>query len=176
MAWRRIGDKPLSEPMLIRFIDAYMQWVKMVFSGMGISIIKIRRLWDHLIFVTGISVLVRHFYIETDPKFRLRINTITGSEIWKLLNVKIWIKYTYFNIWVRVILYGISNGTIEVPYKISLRYIETCDFLTTLEFKTAWFKSSYGFCKRPQPYPSTYTHCGLVMPYGHTAIGWHCFI
>ena len=25
MAWRWIGDKPLSEPMLTRFSDAYMQ-------------------------------------------------------------------------------------------------------------------------------------------------------
>ena len=25
MAWRRTGDKPLSEPMLIRFTDAYMR-------------------------------------------------------------------------------------------------------------------------------------------------------
>ena len=25
MAWRRIGDKPLPEPMLIEFTDAYMQ-------------------------------------------------------------------------------------------------------------------------------------------------------
>ena len=25
MAWRRIGDKPLSEPTLIQFTDAYMQ-------------------------------------------------------------------------------------------------------------------------------------------------------
>ena len=25
MAWRRIGDKPLSEPMVTRFIDAYMR-------------------------------------------------------------------------------------------------------------------------------------------------------
>ena len=25
MAWRRIGDKPSSEPMLTRFTDAYMQ-------------------------------------------------------------------------------------------------------------------------------------------------------
>ena len=25
MAWRRIGDKPSSEPMLIRFTDAYMR-------------------------------------------------------------------------------------------------------------------------------------------------------
>ena len=24
MAWRRIGDKPLSEPMLTQFTDAYM--------------------------------------------------------------------------------------------------------------------------------------------------------
>ena len=25
MAWRRIGDKPLSEPMMTQFADAYMQ-------------------------------------------------------------------------------------------------------------------------------------------------------
>ena len=25
MAWRRIGDKPLSEPMFTRFTDAYMR-------------------------------------------------------------------------------------------------------------------------------------------------------
>ena len=25
MAWRRTGDKPLSEPMLTQFTDAYMQ-------------------------------------------------------------------------------------------------------------------------------------------------------
>ena len=30
MAWRRIGDKPLSEPMLTRFTDAYMRhWGEM---------------------------------------------------------------------------------------------------------------------------------------------------
>ena len=25
MAWRRIGDKPLTEPMVVQFTDAYMQ-------------------------------------------------------------------------------------------------------------------------------------------------------
>ena len=25
MAWRRLGDKPLSKPVLIRFVDAYMR-------------------------------------------------------------------------------------------------------------------------------------------------------
>ena len=25
MAWRRIGDKPLCEPMLVEFTDAYMR-------------------------------------------------------------------------------------------------------------------------------------------------------
>ena len=25
MAWRRIGDKPLSEPMMAQFTDAYMR-------------------------------------------------------------------------------------------------------------------------------------------------------
>ena len=27
MAWRRIGDKPLSETMLTRFTDAYMRYL-----------------------------------------------------------------------------------------------------------------------------------------------------
>ena len=35
---------------------------------MGLHMLKIRRLWDHLIFNMEISILVRrHLYIETDP-------------------------------------------------------------------------------------------------------------
>ena len=34
MAWRRIGDKPLSEPIMTQFTDAYMRywggWVKLM--------------------------------------------------------------------------------------------------------------------------------------------------
>ena len=42
--------------------------IKMVFPGMGISIIKIRWLQDNLIFIIGIHILVRkHFYIATGP-------------------------------------------------------------------------------------------------------------
>ena len=48
--------------------------LKTVFPGMDISIIKIRRSWDHLIFVMGISILVkRHIYIETGPWRATRI-------------------------------------------------------------------------------------------------------
>ena len=36
-------------------------------SGYRISIIKITRSWDRLIFIMGILILVRHIYIETDP-------------------------------------------------------------------------------------------------------------
>ena len=42
--------------------------IKIVFPGMWVSIIKIRPLWDHLIFIMGIPVLVRqHLYIEVVP-------------------------------------------------------------------------------------------------------------
>ena len=42
--------------------------IKTVFWGVGISIIKIRRALDSLIFTMGIPMLVRrHIYIETGP-------------------------------------------------------------------------------------------------------------
>ena len=37
---------------------------KAVFLCVGILIIKIRRSWDRLIFIMGITTLLRHFYIE----------------------------------------------------------------------------------------------------------------
>ena len=43
--------------------------IKTVFPGMEISIMKIRRSSDSLIFIIGIPVLVRHCYIETTPRF-----------------------------------------------------------------------------------------------------------
>ena len=43
--------------------------IKTVFPDMGISVIKIRWSQDHLIFIMGISILVRqHLYIETPPR------------------------------------------------------------------------------------------------------------
>ena len=49
-------------------IRAPSQYIKTVFPGMGISKLKIRLLWDHLIFNMGIPILVRrYFYIETAP-------------------------------------------------------------------------------------------------------------
>ena len=40
------------------------------FPGMGVSIIKIRWLWDRLNFITGIPIVVRrHRYIETAPSW-----------------------------------------------------------------------------------------------------------
>ena len=42
--------------------------IKMIFPGVVISIIKIRRSWDHLIFMMGIPILVKqHLYIKTAP-------------------------------------------------------------------------------------------------------------
>ena len=82
MAWCWIGDKPLPEPM-IQFLDRHWNipcqlgryhaywWpgdrlnIKTLFPGMGIPMLKIRRLWDRLIFNMGIPILVRrHLWIE----------------------------------------------------------------------------------------------------------------
>ena len=39
-----------------------------IFPGVGISIMKIRQSWDHLIFIMGTSLLLRrHLYIKTAP-------------------------------------------------------------------------------------------------------------
>ena len=40
---------------------------KTVFPCIGISIVKIKRSWDRLIFITGIPIPVRHLYIDTAP-------------------------------------------------------------------------------------------------------------
>ena len=76
MAWRRSGNKPLSEPMMVSLLThicfSRPQWVNMktVFPGMGIAMLKIRRSWDRLIFNMGIPILVRqHLYIETSPRW-----------------------------------------------------------------------------------------------------------
>ena len=46
--------------------------IKTVFSGMGFSIIKIRRSSDRLIFIMGIPILLRLLYIEQDPGLAVR--------------------------------------------------------------------------------------------------------
>ena len=38
MAWRRIGDKPLSEPMLTQFTDAYMRGWGWGGGGVGVGV------------------------------------------------------------------------------------------------------------------------------------------
>ena len=60
--------------------------IKMVFPGMGMSMIKIRQSWDSLIFVMGIPILVRtHLYIETAPRIILQWNFILNknTNAWK---------------------------------------------------------------------------------------------
>ena len=40
--------------------------IKTVFLGMNISIMRVRQSWDRLVFIVGMSILVRrHLYIET---------------------------------------------------------------------------------------------------------------
>ena len=42
--------------------------IKIVFTGRGIPMLKIRRSWDHHIFIMGIPILIgRQIYIETAP-------------------------------------------------------------------------------------------------------------
>ena len=49
--------------------------IKTLSTGMGISIIKTRQMWDRLIFRMGIPILLRlHLYIETTPS---DLNNIT---------------------------------------------------------------------------------------------------
>ena len=54
MAWRRPGDKPLSEPMLVRSLTHICvtrpQWV----NGTEIPVINLKRSSDHLRFIMGI--------------------------------------------------------------------------------------------------------------------------
>ena len=47
---------------------ASSQYKDRIYPGMGIPMLKIRRLWDRLIFDKGIPILVRSYhYIETGP-------------------------------------------------------------------------------------------------------------
>ena len=124
MAWRRIGDKPLSEPMLTRFTEAYMRhsgemslgnplvtwWIphhkvgsgscfniKIIFLGMAISVIKARRSLDHLSLIMGIPMLVRQYlYIEIAPWFCHEIKFWTHKTADCSLWADMGVYYDYF--------------------------------------------------------------------------------
>ena len=56
--------------------------IKTVFPGMRISMLKIRRSWDRLIFIMGIPILVRrHLYIET-AKYWLVHSYLSALHNW----------------------------------------------------------------------------------------------
>ena len=73
-------DKTVVRPAYLYNWDSYTgeaslywdQWDQIsgkdIAFHMGISIIKIRRLWDRLIFIMGIPVLVRHLCVTTVPE------------------------------------------------------------------------------------------------------------
>ena len=47
--------------------------MKKVFSGIGISFIKIRQSWDNLLFIMGISIPVsQHLHTELAPRFGIK--------------------------------------------------------------------------------------------------------
>ena len=60
--------RPMNPAIWVAIWPGPRRNIKTVFAGVGISIIKIRRLWDRLIFKIGIPILlIRYLYIETDP-------------------------------------------------------------------------------------------------------------
>ena len=67
IAWRRIGDKPLSEPMLARFTDAYMR-VKVQQKGSNIKSLL-------LIWRSG----TRRFYLRV-PDLQMSCKHITAQQ------------------------------------------------------------------------------------------------
>ena len=79
--------------------------IKTVFPGMVISIVKIRRSWDRLIFIMGIFFISvrRHLYIVTDSRgpftnscivtpIRLKISFVSYPERW-LWHIQIFLRY-----------------------------------------------------------------------------------
>ena len=109
MAWRRPGDKPLSEPMMVRLPTHICvtrpQWVKQCFQmskllptilqalgfyslrrhrliGIGILIINLRPSSDHLRFIIGIPIHVRQcFSVDTGPGLILPFKKVHVS-VW----------------------------------------------------------------------------------------------
>ena len=72
--------------------------IKTVFLGIMIPVMKIRRLWDCLIFIMGIHILVRQLlYIETIPLYRIQYKGCFTSIIGNP-NVEI-IRIHYTLIW-----------------------------------------------------------------------------
>ena len=62
--------------------------IKTVPPGVGISIIKIRWSWDHLLFITGIHILLRqHLYIKTVTPALINILILKCSGmLWLLIH------------------------------------------------------------------------------------------
>ena len=54
MAWRRTGDKPLSEPMLTQFTDAFMRhqgrWVNMCLKGITFDYQSCSLIWHDIMY------------------------------------------------------------------------------------------------------------------------------
>ena len=79
--------------------------IKKVIPGVGISIIKIRRLSDRLIFIMIVSILVRqHLYIETTPRFLF--GCVENMQQMYLFSFLVW----YFQLVVAIFV-----GNVEVP-------------------------------------------------------------
>ena len=72
MAWRRPGDKPLSEPMMVSLLTHICvtrpQWVNAIHFVYRITTIKIKRSCDRLILIIGILLPSRHLCIESGPR------------------------------------------------------------------------------------------------------------
>ena len=86
MAWRRIGDKPLSEPMLIRFTDAYMRhqgrWVNGYIGKISFFY------YYYTAFDTEIRYL-KYVYLYIYIGFELFINSSTKRDFLYIKKLKI---------------------------------------------------------------------------------------
>ena len=72
MAWRQTGDKPLSEPIMTQFDDAYMCEVSYYlreYLYVRIVYDYITRGSSHIVYQTGFSVII---YRVRMPRFKYR--------------------------------------------------------------------------------------------------------
>ena len=95
LTWQWQGGKLWHEQMMTRVIDVYMN-ITTVFSGVGISIIKIRRSWDCLIFIMEIHILeiiliMRHAQASMNPHPRTGVGVtkalFINSSVSKIFNL-----------------------------------------------------------------------------------------
>ena len=122
-------------PWLLTWLPRPHLNIKIVFQAMGISIIKIRWLWDHLIFIMGMPILERHLYIETAPRYP------TGHILYIDYHIScIWPHYIY---WLLYILYRAISYILIIIYLVSghilyIDYYTSCIWILFAHKHSQW--------------------------------------